>query len=100
RGAGIFKSLDGGTSWTQLPFTTSSSFYFVNRLAISPANNLILLAATGTGIWRSTDGGTNWTQRTNSAVLDVAFNPTDGSRCIASGGPFGGVALYSLDGGL
>ena len=96
RGAGIFKSVDGGSSWTQLPFTTSSSFYFVNRLAICPTNNLILVAATGTGIWRSTDGGTNWSQRYTSGVLDCAYHPTDG-LCIASGT---GRCLYSLDSGL
>jgi photosystem II stability/assembly factor-like uncharacterized protein len=102
RGAGIFKSLDGGASWTQLPSTTSSSFYYVNRLAVCPTNNLILIAATGSGIWRSTDGGTNWSQRYSSgAILDCAFHPTDG-LCIASGSTYGsaGRALYSLDGGL
>lgn len=102
RGAGVFKSTDGGSSWAQLPFTATSSFYFVNRLAICPTNNLILIAATGTGIWRSTDGGTNWSQRYNGgAILDCDFHPTDG-LCIASGSTFGaaGRALYSLDGGL
>ena len=96
RGAGIFKSIDGGTSWTQLPFTATSSFYFVNRLAVCPTNNLILIAATGTGVWRSTDGGTNWSQRYASGVLDCAYHPTDG-LCIASGT---GRCLYSLDSGL
>jgi photosystem II stability/assembly factor-like uncharacterized protein len=103
RGAGIFKSLDGGSSWFQLPFTATSSFFFVNRLAACPTNNLILIAATGTGIWRSADGGTNWSQRYSSgAILDCDFHPTDGGQCIASGSTFGsaGRALYSLDSGL
>jgi photosystem II stability/assembly factor-like uncharacterized protein len=102
RGAGIFKSLDGGTSWLQLPLTATSSFYTVNRLAISPVNNLVLLAATGTGIWRSTDGGATWSQRYSTrAVLDIAFHPTDGSQAIASGSTYAltGMALYSADGG-
>ncbi|MGH7967465.1 MAG: WD40/YVTN/BNR-like repeat-containing protein, partial [Limisphaerales bacterium] len=103
RGAGIFKSSDGGATWNQLPSSATSSFYFVNRLAISPTNNLALLAATGTGIWRSTDGGLSWSQRFSAvAILDVAFNPLDGSKAIASGSTYGvvGRVLYSSDGGL
>jgi len=103
RGAGIFKTTDGGTTWTQLPSTAISSFFFVNRLAISPANHLLMLAATSTGIWRSTDGGTNWTQTYNTrSVLDVDFNPADGSKAVASGSTFtaSGMALYSIDAGL
>jgi photosystem II stability/assembly factor-like uncharacterized protein len=98
RGAGIFKTTNGGTNWTQLPTTASSSFYYVNRLAISPADPLVLLAATGSGIWRSTDGGTNWSQSfSTSGMLYLAFNPADGSKCVASGTA---IALYSTDGGL
>jgi photosystem II stability/assembly factor-like uncharacterized protein len=97
QGAGIFKTTDGGTSWTQLPSTTSPQFYFVNRLAISPANSLVLLAATSSGIFRSTDGGTTWIQRTNRNTLDLVFDPGDGNKCLASG--FGFVS-FSTDGGL
>ncbi len=103
RGAGIFKTTDGGSTWTQLASTANSSFYYVNRLSICPTNHLILLAATGTGIWRSTDGGSTWSQRYSAAAtLDIAFNPVDGGKCIASGSTYGiaGMALYSTDGGL
>jgi photosystem II stability/assembly factor-like uncharacterized protein len=102
RGAGIFKTTDGGASWTQLSATANSSFYYVNRLAICPTNHLIVLAATGTGIWRSTDGGTSWSQTYSTrAMLDIAFDPT-GANAIASGSTFGATAqaLYSTDGGL
>jgi photosystem II stability/assembly factor-like uncharacterized protein len=102
RGAGIFKTTNGGTTWTQISSTANSSFYYVNRLAVSPANHLIMIAATGNGIWRSTDGGNTWSQRYSAAsILDINFHPTDGNKCIASGSSFGvaGRALYSNDGG-
>ena len=51
RGAGIFKTTNGGTTWSQLSSTANSSFFYVNRLAISPTNRLFILAATGTGIF-------------------------------------------------
>jgi hypothetical protein len=102
RGAGIFKTSDGGMTWSQLASTANSSFYYVNRLAICPTNHLSMLAATGMGIWLSANGGTNWTQRfSTTAMLDIAFNPADGSKAIASGSTFfsTGSAQFSIDGG-
>ncbi len=62
-GAGIFKSIDGGDSWIQLPATaTAFEYRFVNRLIVDPADENVLLAATNTGIYRSTDGGGRWTE--------------------------------------
>jgi hypothetical protein len=62
RGAGMFKTTDGGSSWTQLASTANSSFYYVNSIVISPNNHLRLYAGTRSGVWRSTDGGASWTQ--------------------------------------
>lgn len=100
RGAGIFKTTDGGATWNQLLQTAASpNWYFVDRLAISPSDNQVLLAATRSGIWRSTDGGTTWSRRlTTSSMFDVNFNPLDASKAIASGD--NGVVRYSLDGGV
>ncbi len=74
RGAGIFKTTDGGATWTQLAATANSNFYYVNRLAISPNNTQRVYAATRTGIFRSTDGGASWSQVYTS---DLAGGCTD-----------------------
>lgn len=101
RGAGVFKTTDGGATWTRLQSTATPDFHYVNRLAISPANSQELLAATRTGIWRSADGGSTWTQRLgftdDVGIFQVAFDPNSGSRAVASGAY--GRAFYSLDGG-
>jgi uncharacterized protein (TIGR03437 family) len=60
RGAGIYKTSDGGNSWKQLPATNTSDFYFVNNIAISPIATNHLYAATNTGLWASLDGGNTW----------------------------------------
>lgn len=60
RGAGIFKTTDGGATWTRLENTTGQDFYYVNDIAISPANSQRVYAATRTGVWRSLDGGATW----------------------------------------
>jgi hypothetical protein len=96
RGAGVFKTTNGGTTWTQLASTSNSDWYWVNRLAINPGNGQIILAATNTGIYRSTDGGASWSNRSFTRALDINFNPLNGNECIASGSP---DARYSTDGG-
>lgn len=98
QGAGIFKTADGGATWTQLSSTSTSSFFYVNRLAICPTNSLILLAATQSGLFRSVDGGTNWTSVSTTETLDLMYHPTNGAQCVASG--WNGNAFYSMDGGV
>ncbi len=83
RGAGIFRSLDGGLSWERLASTNTPSFRFVNDLAISPNNANVIYAATGDGIHRSSDGGATWTQVYNQSTapavsrgcLDLVVKP-------------------------
>jgi photosystem II stability/assembly factor-like uncharacterized protein len=98
RGAGVFKSTDGGVTWSQLSSTANANWYYVNRLAIDPNNRQILLAATDTGIWRSTNAGIAWTQVQSARALDVDFHPNDSNRAIAGGSS--GQSRYSLDGGV
>lgn len=98
RGAGIFKSADGGTTWTQLPSTASPDFYFVNRLAVSPADANVLLASTSTGVYRTTNAGATWTRTlAGEWGYDVKFHPTDGARAIA--GVHDNGVFYSTNGG-
>ena len=103
RGAGIFKTTDAGLTWNVLSNAAWATVGDVHRLAISPTNHLVILAATGTGIWRSPDGGANWSQAYSNEVADLAFNPATPGNCIASGfGPanLGPLALYSTDAGF
>ncbi|MBK9206874.1 MAG: S-layer homology domain-containing protein [Anaerolineales bacterium] len=85
-GGGVFKTTNGGTTWTQLASTNTYEWYFVNRLAISPANPLILLAATDSGTWKSIDGGTSWVKAVTGSTRpgDVNFNPVDGTKAISA----------------
>lgn len=65
RGAGIFKTTDGGTNWTHLPNTGSGDFYHVNSIVISQNDGQRVYAGTDTGVWRSSDGGINWSKTLN-----------------------------------
>lgn len=57
-GSGIFKTTDGGTTWTNL--TATADFGDIGRMVIDPTNKDIVVAGTQTGIYRTTDGGTTW----------------------------------------
>ena len=83
RGAGIFKTTDGGATWTQLVAT--ASFGYVQRVAVSPSNGNVLLAAVRPGgIQRSTDGGTTWSLVHAAFSSDqVLFDPNDGQKALA-----------------
>ncbi len=48
-GMGIWKSTDGGATWTHLRATAGSEFAYVNDLAVSPNDSGQLYAATRTG---------------------------------------------------
>ena len=100
QGAGVFKTTDGGTTWTQLSATNTSDWYWVNRLAIHPTNPLILLAATNTGMWKSIDGGTSWVKDAGATwySADVNFNPSDGTKAV-TGEQYDGKAYYSTNSG-
>lgn len=97
RGAGIWKSEDGGETWNQLTGTSGSDWFFVNRIAIHPTNSNVLLAATNGGLYKSLDAGVTWSRSRAGMAYDVRFHPTDGSKAIA--GLHDGGALVSTDGG-
>jgi len=84
-GDGIYKSTDGGTSWTHMGLENS---YYIGRIAIDPTNSdRIFVAVAGAlfdtnherGVYRSEDGGVNWEQvhylTDSTAAIDVTVNP-------------------------
>ncbi len=85
RGAGIFKTIDGGATWHRLAVTAdNANFYYVNDIKISSRNSSRVYAATGTGVFRTLNGGATWTRIYKATVfggcLDLALRtdmPTD-----------------------
>ncbi|MFN0097959.1 MAG: glycoside hydrolase [Gemmatimonadaceae bacterium] len=70
-GSGLFKSTDGGTTWTQLagglPTATDGVGRFGIGIAPSDANRIYVTVTAGlkSGLYRSNDGGASWTRTTN-----------------------------------
>jgi len=108
RGAGIFKSTDGGETWNQLPATSAADWSGgVEKISIAANGNTVLAATKAvyadvpSAIWRSTDGGNTWTEtlKQTGGVEGwvVEFHPTDNGLAIAS--TKNGQAYSSTDGG-
>ena len=107
RGAGIFKTIDGGANWTYLSMTNTDDFYYINKIVASPTNPNTVYAATRSGIFKSTDAGASWTWATvsagsyssNSGYLDIAVVDNGGNDYLYAWNSFYGLQR-STDGGL
>ncbi len=95
RGAGIWKSTDGGMSWDLLPVTDSDVFWYTQKIVVDAAGDVYI--ATKSGLWRSQDGGTTFDKvlgtqgygASNDWItdLDLAGNG-DMYACISTNGIF------------
>ena len=121
-GDGVYKSTDGGKTWSHSGLTDSRQ---IGAVIIDPNNpDIVLVAALGhafgpnteRGVFRTTDGGKSWTKvlykDENTGAIDVSFDPHNARVVYAalwqarrqpwnfsSGGP--GSGLYrSTDGGV
>ncbi len=94
---GLFKSTDGGTSWTRCTdMYTGANVLVGHNITISQSNSNYLLVATDQGLYRTTDGGNTWTQVRTGDINDVVFRPYDDSTvysCTAT------TISYSTGGG-
>jgi len=75
---GIYKSTDGGASWTSVSAGLRSTN--IHSLKISPYNNVIY-AMTNSGVWTSKNQGASWEWYDNAfkneSVLCAIFSPRD-----------------------
>ena len=96
RGAGIFKSVDGGDTWNVLPSTikttpADSTFEYVQDLAIDNNEHVYAslrnLSGFSRGVKRSADGGATWTQVLGLPLTDLVYTTGRGADLeVASNG--------------
>ena len=90
RGAGIWKSTNGGSTWTQISSTTN--FYYLNDITVrnESGSSVVYAAVDGryymgifhgaadAGLQRSTNGGASWNQvLPNIPSQTINFTPSD-----------------------
>lgn len=120
-GDGVYKSVDGGKSWTHLGLDDTRH---IARIIVDPRDpNIVFVAALGhtyapnteRGVFRSNDGGKTWQKvlykNDETGAIDITFAPTNAHILYAalwdvyrtpwtlvSGGPGSGI-YKSIDGG-
>ncbi len=88
RGAGIWKTTNGGATWSQLSSTNNSTFYYVQKIIVESTG--VLYAATRSGVMRSTDGGAIWTSVLAGRAADLEIS--------ADGTLFATIGIFSSGG--
>ncbi len=100
---GVYRTLDGGRTWTRTLFVDENTG--CSGLSLDKTNPMVLYAGTwearmftwamysggnGSGVFKSTDGGATWTRLTHQGLpkspvgkIDVAVAPSDGKRVYA-----------------
>ena len=68
--AGIFRSDDGGASWSQISPLGSHEIHEIESLAVDPANPNVLYAGTWHLPWKTTDGGKTWHNIKRGLIVD------------------------------
>ncbi|MBL0172027.1 MAG: hypothetical protein IPP90_15145 [Gemmatimonadaceae bacterium] len=112
-GTGVFKSTNGGDSWTHMGLGET---HHIAKVLIHPTNpNIVYVAAMGRqwtankerGVFRTVDGGVHWTHvlfvDDSTGVVDLAMDPSDPNTLYAwawqiEAGTRGGL-FKSRDGG-
>lgn len=109
-GDGVFKSTNGGETWTQLASTAGKrEFTFINRIIVDPNDPDKVLFCTSQGSWekefrsdiyRSVNGGQTWSRvyRSDSWIYQIIANPLNFNTLYAAKWNKG--AIKSTDGGL
>lgn len=94
-GDGLYKSTDGGTTWTNLGPTAPR---IITKIILHPTNPGIIYVGTmglpfernnDRGLYKTTDGGTTWQQvlfiSDQAGVTDVVMDPFDPNTLYAGG---------------
>ncbi|HCZ35056.1 MAG TPA: glycosyl hydrolase [Cytophagales bacterium] len=93
-GSGVYKTVDGGKSWTNLGLAGT---HHVSRILIHPQdNNTVWVASLGAlysnnadrGVFKSTDGGKTWKKtlyiNDSTGVSDLIINPQNPKQLLAA----------------
>ncbi len=96
-GGGLWKSTNGGTSWTRVSSTTGSTFRYIQKVIVHPTTGDVYVATRDGGVQRSQNGGTSWTKVLGSGT-GASTNRAADIEIGADGTIYAGMGMFSTDG--
>lgn len=84
RGLGVWKSINGGATWSQLSSTNNSNFYYCQKVFPIGNGDTVLVAAQ-TGLYQSVNGGTSFTRVLGNGVSSALGNEAEDIERAANG---------------
>lgn len=96
---GVYKTTNGGLSWTHLAIPFTLSYYNTKEVMLNPANPNQLFVTSIDGLFRSVDAGQSWTKVINSGISHIRFKPNDPNVIFAAYSD-GSQVAKSVDGGI
>jgi photosystem II stability/assembly factor-like uncharacterized protein len=101
--SGVFRTTDGGGSWTRATISGDPAFYIRTRIAFAPSDSsrVYLVSATiSPGLFRSNDAGKNFFRVAAQALSSIAVDPRDPEVLFVGYSAGAGGLFKSADGGL
>ncbi len=73
--AGVYKSTNGGASWTITGTISGPSR--ASDIYVNPSNSNMVWVATSSGVYKSINAGTSWTRTLTGNIKDIKVKPGD-----------------------
>ncbi len=98
RGMGVWKSIDGGSTWAQLAATNNSSYYH-NQKVFTVNNGDTVFVCSKNGLYRSVNGGTSFTKVLGSGISSAGGNISHDIERMSNGTLYASMSNGSSGGG-
>lgn len=87
----VYRSTDGGTTWTDVTPSAAAGEYYSYSVAISPVDQNLVLFASYYNVYRSTDCGNTWTKVTNYQYYNYGMRFSTADPNLVYAGGYGSV---------
>lgn len=98
RGLGIWKTSNGGTTWSQLASTaTTPRFHFVQKIVVG-GTGTVFACTRDSGLQRSTNGGVSWTRVLGTGLFTSVTQRAADVEIGANGNIYCTMGIFGSDG--
>lgn len=92
-GGGVWKTTNGGSTWSVLSATSNSTFRYIQKILVHPTTGEVYVG-TNNGIRRSSDGGSSFSSVLSGFIADIEIG-ADNNLYAATGNVYGAGNIYS-----